>query len=232
MPTSKSYSEREAFKKEDVEQVPANHTLLSQFADAATTEMVAVIYTGLHQRLLKLKVPSLDVFLSQALLDIILLSKGLVREEPTKAKSDWYLRVERVKGKTQIKYEGVGQTVTPQYKTLRPISRKRIDIPKYRNILDSVPLLKDKLSFTASVPVPVYNEASRLATYWQMSYGDLILQAVETAIWELENKVIAAQGSINAARLMRFTERDEMLENNKLDAVAERLNRKSKEGQA
>ncbi len=82
MPVTKRVEDREAFKKAEAIPEPAPHTLLSQFSGAATTEMVAGIYTGLHQRLLKLKVPSLDVFLSQALLDIILMSKGLVREEP------------------------------------------------------------------------------------------------------------------------------------------------------
>ncbi len=229
MPATKRVEDREAFKKAEVVVEPANHTVLAQFDMVDNLVQInAILYKGMHDRLMKLNVPSLDVFLSQAVLDIIQLSRGLTRTEATKAESEWYLRVAKVPGIATFKFHGVNQTVKPSYSTLKPIEVKRIDIPKYSNVLNSVPVNKDKLLLKASVPVVIFNESIRLARYHQMHHNDLLNQAVEIAVFEAECLAIAQQSSANANRLKVFTDRQERLENKKYESIADRLNKTTK----
>jgi hypothetical protein len=226
MPKSVPYDQRKAFIKPEVAVEPANHTVLSQFDMVNNLVQINVIlYKGMHERLMKLAVPDMNVFLSQAVLDIINLSRGLSRTEPTKSEDSWYLRIAKVPGIATFKFHGVNQTVKPSYSTLRPIERKRIDIPRYANILNSEPINKDKSLVAANLPVTIFNESVRLAKYWQMYHNDLLMQCLDIAIFEKECELIAQDGAANRDKLRSFSDREERLENRKYDAIAERLNK-------
>jgi hypothetical protein len=228
MPVIKKLSDRAMMQPPPPEPVP--FSLLEQFDWNQTMYQTYVLPKPLFEKLEK--IPDKEKFICQCLLDLINDARGVERQEPAKPREAWYSYTKKIPTRKLFKFEHHDDKVRPYYEVESQFLRKRIpNLPGDEQMVFFEPNQHDqRQAGNFQTPIRLWNEAYRLAEYFQMTVYDMFLQAVERGIRKWEQSKPQPINP-NAARYKRFSDREQQREDRLVETVAKRIARNSEKPQ-
>ncbi|MDV2992115.1 MAG: hypothetical protein N4J56_001769 [Chroococcidiopsis sp. SAG 2025] len=218
MPKIKPLSERAMMQPPPPEPVPFSK--LEDFAESKTISQRYCLPESVFKEVAKQK--DIDIFLSQAILDLINDARDVVRTEEPKSKESWYKMTKKVPLKKclTMNLKQVGGRVEHYVTTETTVIRKYIPIKRMLNVVEGmIAGTVTKQCSTFMLPTRLWNELFRLCEYFQLTVDDGIHQAVDRAF----DKIYIAPTNTNADRLKRFTEREERLQEQTVKSISKRI---------
>ncbi|MBD2308954.1 hypothetical protein H6G17_26150 [Chroococcidiopsis sp. FACHB-1243] len=219
MPKIVPLNERKMMQEPPPKPIPFSR--MEEFKDSKVITQRYCLPEPVFKEVAKLK--DIDAFLSQAILDLINDSRGVVRTEEPKSKESWYKTTRKVqlqKCLTQ-NFKQVGGSVEHYVTVESTILRKHIPVEPILNMVEGKSSTMTKHCSTFMISTRLWNEFYRLCEYFQLSLDDGIHQAVDRAF----DKIYAAPTNPNAERLKRFTEREERLQEQMVKSITKRISK-------